>query len=86
MYYITTMDTDSIYETVTLPNGGLVQLDKLAFEAFQGQCRSTRKQNGKHVWSATLYFDDNTIETAVVKQNNVMFRSSHDINTNIELR
>lgn len=80
------MDTDSIYETVTLPNGGLVQLDKLAFEAFQGQCRSTRKQNGKHVWSATLYFDDNTIETAVVKQNNVMFRSSHDINTNIELR
>lgn len=69
------MDTDSIYETVTLPNGGLVQLDKLAFEAFQGQCRSTRKQNGKYVWSATLYFDDNTIETAVVKQN-----------TNIELR
>ena len=32
------MDTDSIYETVTLPNGGVVQLDKLAFEAFKGQC------------------------------------------------
>lgn len=69
------MDTDSIYETIVLPNEGTVQLDKLAFEAFKGQCRSTRKQNGKHVWSATLYFDDNTIETAAVKQN-----------TNIELR
>ena len=79
------MNTDNIYdnadayqsrcyETVTLPNGGVVQLDKLAFDAFKGQCRSTRKQNGKYVWSATLYFDDNTIETASVN------------NTNIELR
>ena len=69
------MDTDSIYETIVLPNGGTVQLDKLAFEAFKGQCRSTRKQNDKYVWSATLYFDDNTIETAAVNNN-----------TNIELR
>ena len=69
------MDTDSIYETIVLPNGGTVQLDKLAFEAFKGQCRSTRKLNDKYVWSATLYFDDNTIETATVNNN-----------TNIELR
>lgn len=69
------MDTDSIYETVTLPNGGVIQLDKLAFEAFKGQCRSTRKLNDKYVWSATLYFDDNTIETAAVNNN-----------TNVELR
>ena len=58
------MDTNSIYETIALPNGGVVQLDKLAFEAFKGQGRSTRKLNDKHVWSAILYFDDNTIETA----------------------
>ena len=64
------MNTDSIYETVTLPNGGVVQLDKLAFEAFKGQCRSTRKHNGKYVWSATLYFDDNAIETTAVNNNN----------------
>ena len=69
------MNDDSIYETIVLPNGGTVQLDKLAFEAFKGQCRSTRKLNDKHVWSATLYFDDNTIETAAVNNN-----------TNIELR
>ena len=71
------MNTNSIYETVTLPNGGVVQLDKLAFEAFQGQCRSTRKQNGKHVWSATLYFNDNTIETAAV---------NNTTNNNVEIR
>lgn len=67
----TTMDNDSIYETIVLPNGGVVKLDKLAFEAFKGQCRSTRKLNDKHVWNATLYFDDNTIDTAAVKPNNV---------------
>ena len=69
------MNNNNVFETVTLPNGGVVQLHKLAFEAFKGQCRSTRKQTGKYVWSATLYFDDNTIETAAVKQN-----------TNAELR
>lgn len=69
------MDNNNVFETVTLPNGGTAQLDKLAFEAFKGQCRSTRKQNDKYVWSATLYFDDNTIETAAVNNN-----------TNIELR
>ena len=68
------MNTDTIYETIVLPNGGVVQLDKLAFDAFKGQCRSTRKQNGKYVWSATLYFDDNTIETAAVNNNNVELR------------
>ena len=72
--YSTTMDTETIYETVTLPNGGVVKLDKLAFEAFKGQCRSTRKQNSKYVWSATLYFDDNTIETAAVNNTNVELR------------
>ena len=68
------MNTDNIYETITLPNGGVVQLDKLAFDAFKGQCRSTRKQNGEYVWSATLYFDDNKIETAAVNNTNVELR------------
>lgn len=68
------MNTETIYETVALPNGGVVQLDKLAFEAFKGQCRSTRKQNSKYVWSATLYFDDNTIETTAVNNTNVELR------------
>ena len=63
------MNSNNVFETVTLPNGGVVQLDKLAFEAFKGQCRSTHKQNCKYVWSATLYFDDNTIETAAVNNN-----------------
>ena len=68
------MDNNNIYETVALPNGGVVQLDKLAFDAFKGQCRSTRKQNSNYVWSATLYFDDNTIETASVNNTNVELR------------
>ena len=68
------MDNNKVFETVMLPNGGIVQLDKLAFEAFKGQCRSTRKQNGKYIWSATLYFDDSTIETAAVNNTNVELR------------
>ena len=43
------MNNNNVFETVTLPNGGVVQLYKLAFESFKGQCRSTRKQNGKYV-------------------------------------
>ena len=68
------MNTDNIYETIVLPNGGVVQLDKLAFETFQGQCRSSHKLNGKYVWKVMLDFDGDKVETATVKNNNVELR------------
>ena len=69
------MDNNNTYETVTLPNGGVVQLDKLAFDTFQGQCISSHKINSKYVWKVTLDFDGDKVETATVKQK-----------TNVELR
>ena len=69
------MDNNQIFETVNLPNGGTVMLDKLAFDTFQGQCISSHKLNGKYVWKVTLDFDGDKVETATVKPN-----------TNMELR
>lgn len=63
------MDSNKVYETVTLPNGGVVQLDKLAFDTFQGQCISSHKINSKYVWKVTLDFDGDKVETATAKQN-----------------
>ena len=62
------------YETVMLPNGGVVQLDKLAFETLDGQCISSHKLNGKYVWKLTLDFNGDRVETAAVKPNNVEMR------------
>ena len=63
------------YETVNLPNGGTVMLDKLAFETFQGHCISSHKINSKYVWKVTLDFDGDKVETATV-----------DRPSNVELR
>lgn len=68
------MDNKKVFETVTLPNGGSVQLDKLAFETLDGQCISSHKLNGKYVWKLTLDFNGDRVETAAVKQNNVELR------------
>lgn len=68
------MDSNKVFETVTLPNGGVVQLDKLAFETFQGQCISSHKLNGKYVWKVTLDFDGDKVETATVNHTNVELR------------
>ena len=66
-----------VYNTIKLPNGGTIQMDQLAYETYQGICRS----NYRGEWTVTLDFKDGTIETATKPQpNNVMFRSSHDIN------
>ena len=67
----TTMNNNNVFETVTLPNGGVVQLDKLAFETLDGQCISSHKLNGKYVWKLTLDFNGDRVETASVKPNNV---------------
>ena len=69
-----TMDNNKVYETVMLPNGGVVQLDKLAFETLDGQCISSHKLNGKYVWKLTLDFNGDRVETASVKPNNVEIR------------
>ena len=42
------MNNNNVFETVTLPNGGVVQLDKLAFETLDGQCISSHKLNGSY--------------------------------------
>ena len=81
------MDNNQIFETVKLPNGGTVQLDKLAFETFQGQCISSHKINGKYVWKVTLDFesanyvsdytldfDGNDIETAALQKTKMELR------------
>ena len=68
------MDNNNVFETVTLPNGGVVQLDKLAFETLDGQCISSHKLNGKYVWKLTLDFNGDRVETASVKPNNVEHR------------
>ena len=67
-------NSNKVFETVTLPNGGVVQLDKLAFETFQGQCISSHKINGKYVWKVTLDFDGDKVETATVNHTNVELR------------
>ena len=61
-----------IYNTIKLPNGGIIQMDQLAYETYQGICRS----NYKGEWTVTLDFKDGTIETAT---------KPHQTN-NIELR
>ena len=63
-----------IFETVKLPNGGTVQLDKLAYDTFQGTCISSHKINGKYIWKVTLDFESDNIETAAVQQTNVELR------------
>ena len=70
-----------VYDTITLPNGGIIQMDQLAYETFQGICSS----NYKGEWTVTLDFKDGIIETASVRPtNNVMLGTSHV--SNIELR
>ena len=68
------MDNNNVFETVTLPNGGSVQLDKLAFETLDGKYISSHKLNGKYVWELTLDFNGDRVETAAVKPNNVELR------------
>ena len=68
------MDNKKVFETVMLPNGGAVQLDKLAFETLDGKCISSHKLNGKYVWKLTLDFNGDRVETAAVKPNNVEIR------------
>lgn len=53
-----------VYDTITLPNGGIIQMDQLAYETFQGVCSS----NYKGEWTVTLDFKDGTLETAVKQQ------------------
>ena len=52
-----------IYNTVRLPNGGEVAMDKLAYESYTGVGAST---HGKK-WSVTLYFDNDNKETTECK-------------------
>lgn len=68
---------NTIYHTIKLANGGIVSMDKLAYEAYTG-CGCSRYN---HHWTHTLEFegneDERRIETAAI-----------DINasTNIEMR
>ena len=58
---------EAIYDTIKLPNGGTISLDRLAYECYQGQCISSHKLNSKYVWKVTLDFEcnDTNVETAV---------------------
>lgn len=42
-----------IYDTITLPNGGHVMLDKLAYETYTGCGQSTHK----YEWKYTIEFE-----------------------------
>jgi len=61
-----------VYDTIKLPNGGAIQMDKLAYETFQGICRS----NYKGEWTVNIDFKGGTLETATKPQ----------LTNNIELR
>lgn len=61
-----------VYDAVTLPNGGIITMNKQAYEAFTGQGRSSHKGH----WTCTIEFegDDNHIETAAIEMNNIELR------------
>lgn len=59
-----------VYDTITLPNGGIIQMDQLAYEAFQGICRS----NYKGEWTVNMDFKGGVIETAAVRPTNIELR------------
>lgn len=48
-----------IYNTITLPNGGMIQMDQLAYETLQGVCRS----NYRGEWTVSIDFKDTTSKT-----------------------
>lgn len=53
-----------IYNTITLPNGGTVAMDKLAYATYEGGCVSTHKSR----WKVTIEFENEQIETATVDE------------------
>jgi len=59
-----------IYDTITLPNGGIIMLDRLAYEAYDS-CSQT---NHKKDWKVVLTFDSSDIERAVVENKGVEIR------------
>ena len=61
------MDNNKVLDTVTLPNGGVVQLDKLAYKALQG-CSNTYDYH-THEWTTQIEFKSDKIETAVAYEN-----------------
>lgn len=74
-----------VYDAVTLPNGGIITMNKQAYEAFTGQGRSNHRGH----WTCTIEFegdtDDRRIETAAIEMNNIERRGVSDDYT-IELR
>lgn len=46
-----------IYDTITLPNGGHVVLDKLAYESYTGCGQSTHK----YEWKYTIEFEGGNV-------------------------
>lgn len=59
-----------IYDTITLPNGGIIQMDQLAYETFQGICRS----NYRGEWTVSMDFKGGTLETTSVRPTNIELR------------
>ena len=58
-----------VYDTITLPNGGIIQMDQLAYEVFQGICRS----NYKGEWTVNMDFKGGTLETATRPQPSLIY-------------
>jgi hypothetical protein len=68
-----------IYDTITLPNGGHVVLDKLAYETYTGCGQSTHK----YEWKYTIEFEGgNVISVNNHSANNQ--DTMHDLNDVIE--
>lgn len=63
---------NTIYDTISLPNGGTIMLDKAAYDTCSGSAISSTKKDNTHSWNYTLYFEDNDnnrIKTAAININ-----------------
>ena len=71
-----------IYDTITLPNGGHVVLDKLAYETYTGCGQSTHK----YEWKYTIEFEGGNVISVNHNQdktnevNDVIETAAMDIN------
>ena len=71
------MDKDNMfeaYETIQLPNGGLIKMDGTAYNTYQGGCVSTHKKGNSTTWKYTIDFEDREVETASLDKKNIELR------------
>lgn len=71
------MDNDNkfeVYDTIQLPNGGLIQMDGDAYKTYQGGCVSTHKKGNSTSWKYTIDFEAKDVDTASLDKKNIELR------------